>query len=512
MKPFIALSVTTVLVALTEPAQAGGFDYPAPGSAGLARGGAFAARADDPTAIYYNPAGLGRLKGTHVLINGNILNENIRFVRGVYPGTGASPSQQAPADRYPHDSTLSMPEVRNDDPPFITPFVAISSDLGGVLTPANLVLLAGFYGPHVHPSHTFPRYCEPGSRVCVPSATETELPSPARYDLVAMDVLVLYPTLGLAWQPIEGLSLGAHFQATYASFDFQLATASLDASENPEMDVDIFLSTRDWFTPTGIFGLHWQALPWLELGASVRMGFTLDFEGEVESEMPENLSSISMDPNPAEITLAIPMPWVVRSGARYVNRDSQDRERFDLELDFVWESNADLETYEAKTEASVKVGTLTFPVDSLDQDHFWKNTWSLRLGGTYQLHDLFQHGTLILRLGGFYESPAAPMEYTRLDYLPFTRVGLSAGLGVRWERYSFSVGYSHIFHDRRTVVPDGLDASTGLCAETNGEEGCGSKVRLVVPVDPAQGSAVGNGVYDVSIDIVTLGATVSFGS
>jgi long-chain fatty acid transport protein len=44
---------------------ASGFTIYEQGVRALGRGGAFAATADDPTAIFFNPAGIGQLKGTH---------------------------------------------------------------------------------------------------------------------------------------------------------------------------------------------------------------------------------------------------------------------------------------------------------------------------------------------------------------------------------------------------------------------------------------------------------------
>jgi hypothetical protein len=44
----------------------------APGAEALGRGGAFAAKADSPLAIEYNVAGLAQLRGTQVLLDGQL--------------------------------------------------------------------------------------------------------------------------------------------------------------------------------------------------------------------------------------------------------------------------------------------------------------------------------------------------------------------------------------------------------------------------------------------------------
>lgn len=517
-KTLVTLALA-LAVAPSPSALAAGYDYPGHGTGPLGRGASFVAKADTPMALLYNPGGAARLQGTHVLLNGNLMSESISFTRRNYPNLGTGANVTLAPDRYRHDQTLTMPEVQNEDAPFITPFIAVTSDLGGVLRPYNLVLLAGFYGPHVHPTHTFPRYCKQGLNPCEPAARgdKDAVPAPNRYDLVNSDVFVIFPTLGLAWQPIKGLSIGAQFQATYAAFAFDLAVQGLpNATEDPQFDADINLDTTDAFTPTGIFGVHWAALPWLELGASVRIGFDLDFEGEVTAELPPNLSSSTeLEPDPAPINLTVAQPWVVRAGARYINRDAEGRERFDVEADFVYETTSSVEKFDVQTEANLKIGSTRVNLGALTTAHHWQDTFSLRFGGAYHRHDLLGSGSaLTLRAGMFYVSPAAPEAYSRLDFLPFTEVGLTAGLGVKWGRFRFDVAYAYIFHDEREIMPEGGDGRTGACAASGGAEGCGSKVTPIIPLeppDPDKDISVGNGSYRFAIHVISLGAAVSFG-
>jgi len=44
--------------------HANGLDIPEQGARSLARGGAFSARADDPTATIHNPGAVSKLRGT----------------------------------------------------------------------------------------------------------------------------------------------------------------------------------------------------------------------------------------------------------------------------------------------------------------------------------------------------------------------------------------------------------------------------------------------------------------
>ena len=52
---------------LSTSARGGGFQLNEHGARAMAQAGAFAARANDPSAIFFNPAGLSYLRGAHVM-------------------------------------------------------------------------------------------------------------------------------------------------------------------------------------------------------------------------------------------------------------------------------------------------------------------------------------------------------------------------------------------------------------------------------------------------------------
>ncbi|MCC6749302.1 MAG: outer membrane protein transport protein [Deltaproteobacteria bacterium] len=519
MKVLRAGLLLLVGVALPASSRAGGFHYPELGTVGLSRGGAFVATADDPTAIYYNPAGAARIVGTQILLSGNLLNETLRFQRRSYEDPTRAP------DRYPNDPTQRMPEVVNSDGWFPAPFFAVTSDLH-VLRPYRIVLMAGIYGPNAHNTRTMPRYCKPGSNPCEP--VDKGQASPARYETVSTELLVLYPTFGAAWRPIKSLSLGAVLQLGYNTMTYKTVVAGL-MSENPDTDVEATLNMSSGISPTGIFGVHWAPLPFLELGASVRIGFTFHATGQVcmgtkeagkpcqglPKETVDKLPlKIRLEPNPAPAHMDIPKAWVVRTGARYVHRDGEGKEKADVELNFVWENTSRLKSFLFVPDQPIKTvleetGETFTQVKELAEPYEWQNSWSLRLGGSYRFHRIFSDATLILRAGGFYEAPAQKDDYVRLAFMPFERGGFTLGGGLRWRRYAVDVGYAHIFNKTVTIAPP---AGAAECTNTV-TENCGSNVRQMVPLTSAPikfGSVIGNGTYAAAIDEITLGASVVF--
>jgi long-subunit fatty acid transport protein len=514
------ISVAVVVLLTASPAMAGGFSYPDLGTLPLSRGGAFVARADDPTLIWYNPAGATRLEGTSLLINTNVFMEDLRFQRRIYPMHSADPGLTVPVDRYPHDASLRIPEVQNQAGAAAVPMIGFVTDLGlAAMRRYRIRLLGGLYGPHAHPSRSFPRYCKDGLPICVPSDVPTRSPLPSRYDTTGTDILVLNPTLGLAWMPVRGLSIGAAFQATYASFTIRKSVAGMlpsrrgQPTEDPGQDMDVTIEARDVFTPSGVVGVHWRAFDFLELGFSAQLPVKNECTGTARVDIPTSVygsTKVYVEPNPMPVRVPIRFPWLVRTGARYVQRDAAGEERFDVEADFTWEQTSDLDVLRVLTDAkllfkdAVGVG---IPVDNLNQAYYWKDTFGVRLGGTYR-QPLGRALQLLLSAGFFYESAASDDAHTRLDFTPFERFGLAGGVGLRWRGWQLAVGYAHLFHPVRTVAPT-VDPRQG-CTQAGGGT-CGSATQVIVPIAPDTGHPVGNGAYSFAVDLVTIGLQYRFG-
>jgi long-chain fatty acid transport protein len=102
MRVTSAVLLSTLVVA---PAFAAGFEFPTQSAKALAMGGTFVAQANDPTAIYYNPGGLGLLakkKGASLGLTTTKLNESL--YQGLPPGIGAGTvgEQETPIANVPH--------------------------------------------------------------------------------------------------------------------------------------------------------------------------------------------------------------------------------------------------------------------------------------------------------------------------------------------------------------------------------------------------------------------------
>ncbi|HJX16451.1 MAG TPA: outer membrane protein transport protein, partial [Candidatus Deferrimicrobiaceae bacterium] len=70
------LAFLVVLLFAATSAMAGGFRLPEAGAKAMSMGFAFTAQANDPSAIYFNPAGIVQLEGNNVKVGVTYIKEN----------------------------------------------------------------------------------------------------------------------------------------------------------------------------------------------------------------------------------------------------------------------------------------------------------------------------------------------------------------------------------------------------------------------------------------------------
>jgi long-subunit fatty acid transport protein len=84
------LAVLVVLMFTSASAMAAGFRLPEAGAKAMGMGFAFTAQADDPSAIYFNPAGLTQLEGNNFKGGITYVKENGATFTGTTPLTGGA--------------------------------------------------------------------------------------------------------------------------------------------------------------------------------------------------------------------------------------------------------------------------------------------------------------------------------------------------------------------------------------------------------------------------------------
>src|SRR5512139_2874470 len=104
MRGWRMLAVPLVLLLTASTSFAAGFRLPEAGNKANAMGFAFTAQADNPSAIYYNPAGLTQLEGNNIALGVTYVNNNgAEFI-------GSTPISGGPGETQ-KDLTFFLPNM-----------------------------------------------------------------------------------------------------------------------------------------------------------------------------------------------------------------------------------------------------------------------------------------------------------------------------------------------------------------------------------------------------------------
>jgi long-chain fatty acid transport protein len=478
-------AIAATLALESGAVHAGGFEIPDNGAQAMGRGAAFVAKASDGTAIYHNPAGLARQRGTHLLFNGNLYVHSFEFQRsGAFPDDPQDP--QTPWGNSPY------PLVKNIAGPFFTPFLALTTDFGYF---DRLTFGAGIFGPPVIGNRTFPLGV--GGK-----------PSASRYDFVQSRSSLIYPTLSAAFRVTKWLDVGVSGHLVLASFDqttVSYADLGPDAcAENEQggekLREDFRCDSRSTLKASGTavaatFGVMARPSPSVAFGLSFRTPTNINANGTVTPTAPRALPE-DQELAPGAANLALQLPWALRVGGRYIGMDA-DFELYDLELDV---------TYEGWGTAQRLGPIVTVPDLGSFKDiqttvlHGYKSTIGLRAGGAYNIDT--GDGVLSLRGGAYFDSSATDFKFTRLDFDTLAKVAGTFGIGYKLGSFGFDLGYAAVASIPRTVgtgqgaIRPVNGAANGLPESADGE---------LLP-------AVNEGSYKGFTHILSLGVTVSIES
>lgn len=476
-----ALCLTTVslLAASAGPALAAGFELLDNGTRAVSRGGAFSALADDETAVALNPGALTRRHGTRLFLSNNFYHAPVTFTRdatdipiGVLPPgvDGSVPTQ--PAD--------------NKKPWFLLgPVLAAASDFGL----ENWQFALSFYAP------------------ASIGAADYDKDAGSRWMLTQIDLKVAYVGASVAYGWKDRFGVGITLQNAMAlSVNFRQITDGSNAGGlHPyygPFDLETEIQLADYFAPTAIVGAWFRPIERFELSLSGRIipvyfhatgDLTLHNVPGITAFSPEELV---VDGSTASLDLVLPP--TARLGLRYRHPDGHGGELFDVELDVVYEAWSMFKRYNAKLGGTLNVIVVGQEVPDLVLEKRWRDTLSVRLGGTYNV----LRDRLSLSLGGFWESGAVPNGYEALDFLSFSRFGFGLGAHLTLGKFALGASYAHVFQqDRHTDEAHG-------------------KLYQIRPLDPCpdkcdggkgwSGVPANSGRFESSFDILSVSLALGF--
>ncbi|MGA2584092.1 MAG: outer membrane protein transport protein [Tepidisphaeraceae bacterium] len=266
--------ICTAMFFVARMARGGAIDIPMQDSKAAGEADAFTAQADDPAAIFYNPAGITQLQGTNVSVGAYVLIPRFKF-----EGTSGQ------------DETMNLPAL--------LPHIYAETDLG----------LANWrFGIGVNN---------------VDGINEdwgTNRPLSALVDSAQLSIINVAPTA--AYQINQNLSVGASLNVYYGSI---LLDRSVTLAPSPA-PVGNFHYRGDNFAVGATPGILWKINNQNSIGAYYRTSFSLNFRGNAAITDP---GVANVGPSSADANLNLPQSI----GIGYANKMIDN---VTIEGDVIW--------------------------------------------------------------------------------------------------------------------------------------------------------------------------------
>ena len=380
MRSFSRILVLALCFAVGSSAFAAGFSIFEQGAKATAMGGAFAATADDPSAIFYNVAGIAQQRHLTVFAGGTAINFSNEFV-----GDPNDPLTSGQTGRYKRHT-------------FIPPNVYVTVPIGNNLT-VGVGAFAAF-----------------GLR------TNWEDPWVGRFVSRDADLRTKSIEPAIAWQSTDGR------WAVGAGYEYREATVVLNQNTTPAfnpftgrvIDTGNAYLRSDKANDNGYnVGVLFKPTPAWRVGASYRSEQTIDFNGDATfTQFPSGNPQLDavikaqLPPN-QKISTSINFPAITIVGIA-----TSAIPNWDIEFDvshMTWSVFKELD-----------INFATTPNRNVQRVQNWKDSEAYRLGANHRVDDMWD-----VRLGAVYDKNPQPTAGVGPLLPDADRIGASFGVGYR---------------------------------------------------------------------------------
>lgn len=531
-------AIGVAIVCLGATAQAGGMYLPGSGAISTSRAGAAVASTDNGEAIGLNPAGLAKTTGTTITLSMAIIDYAMTFQRrGTYDAIpNADLAYEGEAYPLVEDASKAPFGVGGFQP---IPVFAVTTDLGGAVP--NLRLAAGVYAPNSYPFRDLCTH-QPGGgcKKYAFNSDPSELPSPARYDVVKREAVLFMPTIAASYRVIPNLDIGARFGWGFSDVSSSVHVWSSPGNVVEDVGGDGLLEIKgkDNFVPSYGAGFTFRPAPAIEVAGNYNSEIHIGGVGTAKTTLgPRSGSSgiaVSVEPVPDEFAECAPggkvgafkacltaeLPRSATLGGRYRFLGADGHERGDVELNLGWENwgNAASTDYRVKIDSEIVTpggGGLAIKQNTVR--HGFQDVFTARVGGSWRFP--MGENTLIARGGIGYDTAAAKDGWQRADIDGAARTTIAAGAGYRTNRVQIDVGFGVILEGTNTnpgdcnpisAQPGDLGCNRdGVQAPLDGRTGPDPINPLVVPDQQLQ-APVNQGTFTSHYLMFMLGATTWF--
>jgi len=402
-----------------------------------------AAVADDPSTVYFNPAGMTRLEGQQATAGFHVI----------------APSAKFKLDSATNGLTGLIPDS------------TIYSDAAGTTqNPSGEAAQVGV-SPNLYYTHNLGNSWAVGFGVNVPFglATEYDKNWVGRYHAVNSEVTTINLNPSVAYKVNEHLSLGAGVSAQYIDvnlsqmIDFGLAAYLVNGMpapllplvSNPLADVYADMNADSWGYGYNL-GVLYEVSEDTRIGLSYRSKVKQDLEGDVKFTTPDLSTSLGLTaadisaqffPNQGiEGTIDLP-------ASAQLSVYQQVTPAWAVMADVMWTEWSSFEDLTIKFDRGISTGLAKKQTVTQEQ---WDDSWRYSVGTTFAVTE-----DLTLRGGLAYDETPIPDEY-RTPRIPGTdRFWVAIGGGYKVGPWSFDGAYAHLFVDDSSVdLKAGTDTSS----------------------------------------------------
>ena len=377
---FVVLSVCGILV--VNECSGLGIRQPEQGAVATGQNDAFVAQADDPSAIYYNPAGLIQVNGTRTL-SGFYLNGPEATYKGSGTGAGTSKGTQDQINFIPH--------------------FYVVSDFGTEWFRAGL----GLYTP-------FGQSVDWGNNNSFRYVT-------TRAGLKMVDV---NPTL--SFKILDNLFFGVGYDFFYCDADVRRALPFPLVGAGAEGNFRF--QGHGEGSGYNVGGM-WKINDQNTIGLAYRSGVDVEFDGHTKaSQIPPN--GFGFPPKVKNHARSeFNFPDIVQMGYAF-----WPNPRWKLELDGDW-THWDVTNGQNLKSQGLK-STFGLPQSALQTKLNWEDSWIVMLGTQYEVKT-----NLFVRGGWNFSQNSVPEKTFAPTVADGDRVGVSLGLGYKWKKIKLDVAY-----------------------------------------------------------------------
>lgn len=422
-KLLAAATIAFATLAGAALSHAAGFRINEQGAKAMGMANAFAAQADDPTALYYNPAGIAFLKGTQVSLGSLVIAVPQTEFEGTTPLTGNLP-------------------LGNGTSPV---FEKAKKDL--------------FIAPSLYATYSFeavPLTFGLGVNSIYPLAKSWDNSSAFRNQIenLAIKPINFQPTAAYRFDSLN-LAIAAGLDVTHAIVSLQKSAytssitggAPYGAFELGEMGVD------GTATDVGYnLGLLWKPRTDLSFGVAYRSKITLHIDGDANflATSPAGLSAVGID------YTTLPSSAIPFTRTRFTSTASttitlpdslslavawKPIEKLTLEFDAERTGWSSYDKLEIAFDSSSKLNVF----NNKPSPKNWKDVWAYKVGGQYAYNK-----NLDLRAGYAYDTNPIPDSTLGPELPDSDRHNVSVGMGIHNDTVALDCAYMWVHWVDRT--------------------------------------------------------------